>query len=52
MQTSPLSFDPLAQLAEQLPFKQWVRSSNLRRVTRNATENKPFSVVFRYFLNF
>ena len=27
-------FDPLAQLAEQLPFKQWVRSSNLRRVTK------------------
>ncbi len=30
----PSQFDPLAQLAEQLPFKQWVRSSNLRRVTR------------------
>ena len=29
-----LSYDPLAQLAEQLPFKQWVRSSNLRRVTK------------------
>ena len=27
-------FDPLAQLAEQLPFKQWVRGSNPRRVTR------------------
>ena len=27
-------YDPLAQLAEQLPFKQWVRSSNLRRVTK------------------
>ena len=26
-------FDPLAQLAEQLPFKQWVWSSNLQRVT-------------------
>ena len=26
-------FDPLAQLAEHLPFKQGVRSSNLRRVT-------------------
>ena len=25
--------DPLAQLAEQLPFKQWVWSSNLQRVT-------------------
>ena len=31
----PAKFDPLAQLAEQLPFKQWVRSSNLRRVTKN-----------------
>ena len=30
----PSQYDPLAQLAEQLPFKQWVRSSNLRRVTR------------------
>ena len=28
--------DPLAQLAEQLPFKQWVRSSNLRRVTKKS----------------
>ena len=30
----PSQYDPLAQLAEQLPFKQWVRSSNLRRVTK------------------
>ncbi len=30
------SHDPLAQLAEQLPFKQWVRSSSLRRVTKSA----------------
>lgn len=30
----PSQDDPLAQLAEQLPFKQWVRSSNLRRVTK------------------
>ncbi len=30
----PSHFDPLAQLAEQLPFKQWVRSSNLRRITK------------------
>lgn len=36
--------DPLAQLAEQLPFKQWVRSSNLRRVTKNkkGTGKVPF----------
>ena len=27
------SYDPVAQLAEQLPFKQWVRGSNPRRVT-------------------
>ena len=27
--------DPLAQQAEQLPFKQWVWSSNLQRVTKN-----------------
>ena len=31
----PAISDPLAQLAEQLPFKQWVRGSNPRRVTRN-----------------
>ena len=31
---SPTTNDPLAQLAEQLPFKQWVWSSNLQRVTR------------------
>ena len=31
--TIPARFDPLAQLAEQLPFKQWVRGSNPRRVT-------------------
>ena len=30
------SHDPLAQLAEQLPFKQWVWSSNLQRVTIKA----------------
>ena len=32
----PSQHDPLAQLAEQLPFKQWVRSSNLRRITKKA----------------
>ena len=31
----PAKSDPLAQLAEQLPFKQWVRGSNPRRVTKN-----------------
>lgn len=33
------SHDPLAQLAEQLPFKQWVWSSNLQRVTKNSPGN-------------
>ena len=33
----PSQHDPLAQLAEQLPFKQWVRGSNPRRVTTAAT---------------
>ena len=32
----PAKYDPLAQSVEQLPFKQWVRSSNLRRVTKKA----------------
>ena len=27
------AYEPLAQLAEQLPFKQWVRGSNPRRLT-------------------
>ncbi len=30
--------DPLAQLAEQLPFKQWVWSSNVQRVTKKEKE--------------
>ena len=30
----PAKYDPLAQSAEHLPFKQGVRSSNLRRVTK------------------
>ena len=29
-------FDPIAQPAEQLPFKQWVRGSNPRRVTNSS----------------
>ena len=31
-------FDPLAQLAEHLPFKQGVRGSNPRRVTKKTLE--------------
>ena len=34
MRICPSVYDPLAQLAEQLPFKQWVWSSNLQRVTK------------------
>ena len=32
----PAKSDPLAQSAEQLPFKQWVRGSNPRRVTKKS----------------
>ena len=32
----PAKYDPLAQSVEQLPFKQWVWSSNLQRVTKKA----------------
>ena len=39
-------FDPLAQLAEQLPFKQWVRSSNLRQVTKNSRYSNRVSAIF------
>ena len=35
-----ISYDPLAQPAEQLPFKQWVRSSNLRRITNKSHTTK------------
>ena len=41
----PAKYDPLAQSAEHLPFKQGVRSSNLRRVTKTL-ENTRFSRVF------
>ena len=41
----PSQFDPLAQSVEQLPFKQWVRGSSPRRVTK-----KPESLkAFRFF---
>ena len=48
----PSHFDPLAQLAEQLPFKQWVRSSNLRRVTKKPPKNTGFRWLFGCFRNF
>ena len=41
------SHDPLAQLAEQLPFKQWVWSSNLQRVT--TPEQSPLCSGALYF---
>ena len=37
MRGGRLHHDPVAQSAEQLPFKQWVRGSNPRRVTRKPT---------------
>ena len=39
-------YDLLAQLAEQLPFKQWVRSSNLRQVTKNSRYPNRVSAIF------
>ena len=42
--------DPLAQLAEQLPFKQWVWSSNLQRVTTKSSEINRFPNFFFYLL--
>ena len=47
----PSHNDPLAQLAEQLPFKQWVRSSNLRRVTTKRLGKREFPGRFRRFMN-
>ena len=32
----PAKYDPLAQPVEQLPFKQWVRGSSPRRVTKKS----------------
>ena len=38
------NFDPLAQPVEQLPFKQWVRGSSPRRVTKKQKESTPMGV--------
>ena len=38
--------DPVAQSAEQLPFKQWVRGSNPRRVTKNIPGTATVSGIF------
>ena len=50
------AYDPLAQSAEQLPFKQWVRGSNPRRVTKpgvlDLQELRGFSLCFQCFLGF
>ena len=46
-------FDPLAQLAEHLPFKQGVRGSNPRRVTKKSLETQRFqgfSFLLIYYL--
>lgn len=42
----PSQHDPLAQLAEQLPFKQWVRGSNPRRVTNSSQASYRLRRVF------
>ena len=47
-------FDSVAQSAEQLPFKQWVRGSNPRRVTRKfreIAENSGFTELFFHVLS-
>lgn len=44
--------DPLAQLAEQLPFKQWVWSSNLQRVTTAILNKAPEKSIFSGALAF
>ena len=41
----PASYDPLAQSVEQLPFKQWVWSSSLQRVT-NKEKTTPTTAWF------
>ena len=48
----PAKSDPLAQLAEQLPFKQWVRGSNPRRVTKLAPESDGSGAFSMHFWNF
>ena len=39
-------FDPLAQPVEQLPFKQWVRGSSPRRVTKKQIPIQVSAVLF------
>ena len=41
--------DPVAQSAEQLPFKQWVRGSNPRRVTKEKSLYRCYFSRYRDF---
>ena len=45
-------YDPLAQSVEQLPFKQWVRGSSPRRVTRLGVQKRCRPEKPRKFLGF
>ena len=45
----PSQCDPLAQSAEHLPFKQGVRSSNLRWVTKK--KDIPFGISFFFIIH-
>ena len=47
--THPIFFDPVAQSAEHLPFKQGVRGSNPRWITRkNAVKTLSFAAFFLF----
>ena len=46
-----IEYAPIAQSAEQLPFKLWVRGSNPRRVTKNrrsSPEGRRFLLIHYY----
>ena len=49
--THPIFFDPVAQSAEHLPFKQGVRGSNPRWITRiNAVKTLSFAAFFYFHM--
>ena len=51
--THPIFFDPVAQSAEHLPFKQGVRGSNPRWITRiNAVKTLSFAAFFLFLHNY
>ena len=51
--THPIFFDPVAQSAEHLPFKQGVRGSNPRWITRiNAVKTLSFAAFFLFPHNY